>query len=162
MWPYFRFTSRFTRNGATVPARFTSGTPIPLYLVSLGCAIASGCGGLPLDFDSAEKSVVSYIDDVLPIFQVRCLGCHRPGGSAGYGLRLTEPAGYDLIVNQPSAQDPTYTLIVPGDSSSSLLFLKLESDTPPVGTRMPPVGGPLSETQIALIADWIDQGALNN
>ena len=65
-------------------------------------------------------------------------------------------------MNPPGAQNPSDTLIAPDDVSSSLLFLRLKSDTPPVGTRMPPVGGPLSESQVVLKPDWIDQGALDN
>ena len=35
-------------------------------------------------------------------------------------------------------------------------------DKPPVGTTMPFIGGRLSSENLALIRDWIDQGAMNN
>jgi len=72
---------------------------------------------------------------------------------------LPEPRSYGLIVEQPSHQDASWTLVVPGDAASSLLFLKVSSDEPPVGERMPQVGGALADDEIELIRAWIDCGA---
>ena len=77
-------------------------------------------------------------------------------------MHLTEGESYDAIVNQPSVQDASWTRVVPGDSAKSLLYLKVSSNNPPVGVRMPRFTPPLSGTDIGLIRDWIDQGALNN
>ncbi len=66
------------------------------------------------------------------------------------------------LVNQPSVQDDSLTLVVPGDSASSLLVNKIESSNPQVGVRMPLFGLALSQSEINLIKNWIDQGALNN
>jgi len=109
---------------------------------------------------------VSFATQVRPILVNNCSGCHSPGGAAvvnnGIAMHLTEGEAYDSIVNQPSGQDATWTLVVPGDSSSSLLYLKVSTDNPPVGVRMPRFAPRLSGAEIGLIRDWIDQGALNN
>jgi hypothetical protein len=47
-------------------------------------------------------------------------------------------------------------VIIPGDSSNSLLFEKVKSG------EMPKRGADLTAEQIELIKQWIDEGALNN
>lgn len=48
-------------------------------------------------------------------------------------------------------------LVVPGDSTSSLLYQKLTS--PPCGGTMPLGGTPLTPEILAKVASWIDGGA---
>jgi mono/diheme cytochrome c family protein len=108
---------------------------------------------------------VSFAAQIQPILTTACTGCHSPGGSAmldGIPMDLREGEAYDAVVHRPSAQDAEWTLVVPGDSGSSLLYLKVSSDSPPVGVRMPRFSPTLSPSEIELIGDWIDQGALNN
>ena len=86
-----------------------------------------------------------------------------PGFALGFvSLELTEGDSYAMLVNQASSQDAAHTLVVPSDSSTSLLFLKVSSNDPPVGATMPFIGGRLSSEELALMRDWIDQGALDN
>jgi hypothetical protein len=113
-----------------------------------------------------SDGTVSFATQVEPILVNSCSGCHSPGGAAfvdnGIPMNLTEGQAYDAIVNQLSVQNASWTIVVPGDSASSLLYLKVSMDTPPVGVRMPRFTPPLSGTEQGLIRDWIDQGALNN
>jgi hypothetical protein len=51
--------------------------------------------------------------------------------------------------------------VVAGSSATSLLYLKVAGN-PPCGSRMPRGRTPLSAANIALIKNWIDQGAMNN
>ncbi len=113
--------------------------------------------------DSA--AALSFSDDLIPLFARRCTICHVDGGFAdqqGIDLRLAEDDTYDQLVDQVSIQRSDLTLVVPGDSQASLLFLKVSSDSPPVGNRMPLGGSLLADDEIAIIRDWIDQGALDN
>ncbi len=108
---------------------------------------------------------VTFSGDVQPLLSAVCAGCHSPGGAAmlaGIPMDLRSATAYDDVVNQPSVQDPTWTLVVPGDAESSLLFLKVSMDDPPIGDRMPRFAPPLSAAQIEAIRDWIDQGALDD
>ena len=84
----------------------------------------------------------------------------RPGFSPS--SRRTVPDVTAPLVDQLSVQRNDLTLVVPGDSASSLLFQKVSTDNPPVGLRMPRFAPPLSESEIDLIREWIDQGALDN
>lgn len=115
--------------------------------------------------EGGTGGTVSFQRGIQPIFDAKCIVCHQPGGIAflrGITLELTEQVSYDQLVSQRSVQDPDRIFVVPGDASSSLLFLKVSTDAPPIGDRMPLDANPLSETEIALIRDWIDRGALNN
>lgn len=110
---------------------------------------------------------VSFSQHVQPIFSARCASCHRDGGLAasfsGIALRLTDAEkSYATLVNQLSSQDDSYTLVVPSDSANSLLYLKVSSDNPPVGERMPLFSSALPADQVRVIQDWIDQGAADN
>ncbi len=135
-----------------------------------------GCGvpltvpdGMPGDGDGngggAQGDTISFALDVQPILTTFCSTCHRVGGLAdarGIALRLTEQEALDGLIGGMSVQDPSLAFVVPGDSSASLLFQKISGDDPPVGNRMPFSQAPLSSNQIAIIRDWIDQGAMLN
>ncbi len=81
---------------------------------------------------------------------------------AGIPMFLDQANAFAAIVNQPSSQNPSLILVAPGEASTSLLWLKVSSNSPPVGARMPLFDSALSRGQWALIRDWIDQGALDN
>jgi DNA polymerase II small subunit/DNA polymerase delta subunit B len=126
----------------------------------IGCALPGSTSDLPEPQDS-----VSFKDQIQPIFNADCIDCHVTGGSAslfGIDLLLTEGESYNHLVNQVSVQDASLTLVAPGDAESSLLFLKVNSSSPPVGEGMPLAGSPISASDQALIRDWINQGALDN
>jgi len=53
----------------------------------------------------------------------------------------------------------TATRVVAGDPMASLLFLKISEDMPPCGTRMPQAAPPLEPALIALVRQWIAEGA---
>ena len=117
----------------------------------------------PSDVDAPPAvQAVSFSNEIQPIFDVNCTVCHISGGIADAILHLNAEESFDALVGQASVQDASLTRVVAGDSSTSLLFQKVGSDFPPVGARMPLGGAPLSDADIALIRDWIDQGAPNN
>lgn len=124
-----------------------------------------GCQG-PVNLPAPSTGeTVAFGADIQPIFDAHCTTCHRVGGQAdiaGIPLKLVSDVAYDLLVGQPSTQQADITLVVPGDASSSLLFLKVGSDAPPVGSTMPLFGARLSSADLGRIRDWINQGALNN
>jgi len=127
----------------------------------LGC---QGPGGSPLP-DGTNDEPVSFSRQVEPILTSVCATCHQQGGAAdleGIPLRLTADAAYDMLVGRASVQQSDLLLVAPGDAEQSYVFQKISRDNPPVGLRMPQFAPPLPETQIALIRDWIDQGAMDN
>lgn len=106
-----------------------------------------GGGGLTADFASIQANVFTPI----------CSTCHT-GAAAPLGLRLDEGAAYALLVNAPSTEVPSLLRVNPGDPSSSYLIQKLEG-TAQVGGRMPLGGPPLPQETIAVIRQWIIEGA---
>jgi len=104
-------------------------------------------GALPL---------VSFSNQIQPIFNNQCTGCH--GGSGG--LTVTAGVSYNNLVNV-TAQSSCTSLkrVLPNDAANSVLYRKVAGST--CGTRMPQ-GGALSTSDIALLRNWINQGAKNN
>ncbi len=113
-----------------------------------------------------SQGTVSLSRDIQPIFNARCTSCHSPGFPTntivGIRMVLTPGDAFTSLVNQPSSQRPDLTLVEPGDAESSLLWLKVSSNNPPVGSTMPLFGSRLSSTELGLVRDWINQGALDN
>jgi len=99
---------------------------------------------------------VTFSRTIRPIINSNC-ACHLNAQTSG-GLNMDSHANL-LRGGQSRA---TFPAVVPGDGASSLIFLKVSQDRPPVGQRMP-LGGPfLSPDDQQRIREWIDQGALDN
>ena len=107
-----------------------------------------------------EATTLTEVQEV--IFTPTCAvsGCHT-GGSPAAGQNLSEGQSFDNLVNVPSSQDSSLTLVIPGDPDNSLLVQKVEG-TQPIGSRMPLGGAPLSNAEIQTIRDWIEAGAEEN
>jgi len=96
-----------------------------------------------------------------------CADCHTTLGGTVFpsgGLDLDpvdSPSPYVNLINVPSFDAPELTYVVPGHPEQSLLFQKVNCDTPGEQARMPldNYGGGLSPEQQALIYDWIAAGA---
>jgi hypothetical protein len=115
-----------------------------VFLVILGSLCSS------LAAADAEKDV-SFFRDVLPVLrQKNCTGCHQPAKQGGEYV-MTEFAS--LLKGGESGE----AAIVPGKPEKSYL---IEQITPSEGkAAMPKDAPPLSDTQIATIRKWIEQGA---
>ena len=94
-------------------------------------------------------SQVDYASQIQPIFNSNCTTCHYSSGGMG-SLNLTS---FSELMNG-GVSGPS---IVAGDHQNSLLYQRIVL---PPGTdgNMPP-NVPLSQSQIDIIAQWIDQGA---
>jgi hypothetical protein len=99
---------------------------------------------------------VSFAGQIQPIFNANCTGCHGTNG----GLTLTAGVSYSQLYHVPASSSCTSLhRVFPNDANNSVLYLKVVGST--CGSRMPQ-GGSLSQTEINLIRDWINQGASNN
>ena len=95
------------------------------------------------------------------ILATNCSGCH-PGVVAS--LDLTAAHAYASTVGVRAVEDPSLPYVLAGDPARSYLYLKVagwpgNGRNPIVGGRMPFGKGPLSNADIAAIADWIRAGA---
>ncbi len=102
---------------------------------------------------------VFYSSQVQPIFTNNCVGCHTPGGQAPFSLQAGVSRG-NIVNVQATSSCTSDKRVLPGNSASSVLYKKVSGNT--CGARMPMGGTPLSQSDIGLIRDWIDQGAENN
>lgn len=93
-----------------------------------------------------------------------CTSCHTDEGrTPSGGLNLKSGAAYSALVNVASTGKPGAIRVIPGNPSGSYLVQKLEGAADIVGLRMPRNGPPfLSDAQVALIRQWIQNGAPNN
>src|SRR5438552_7501940 len=90
---------------------------------------------------------VDFRRDVQPIFQEYCISCHGPSQQMN-GLRLDR--------RRDAMRGGTITVIAPGNSAASRLYLRLIGNR--YGTQMP-LTGSLTPDQVNIIKTWIDQGA---
>ena len=89
-----------------------------------------------------------------------CNMCHfTPPPTPSGHLNLDDGFSWKNLVDVPANEDPTLTYVVPGHPEQSLLFQKINCDSPPVGARMPYGYPALTPEQQALIWDWIAAGA---
>lgn len=119
-----------------------------------GTEVAAGTS--PVD---ALDRPLTYADDVYPLFANECAGCHTGNGNSG-GLNLDD---YVDVVDRASLDVPTMDRIEPFAPDDSYLFHKLSNTQLTVGgagSRMPKVGPALTVDELALVEDWILEGAL--
>lgn len=117
--------------------------PWPLMILCALIALAGSRGRAAAD----ERQ---YLQDVKPLLEQKCYACHGAIRQHG-GLRVDTAA--DLLQGGDSGS--------PVDRSDPDDSLLLQVLTGTAGFRMPPEsdGAPLTDTQIAMIRDWIAAGA---
>ena len=106
-----------------------------------------------------DEAPLTFQDDVDPILSSRCVMCHLNSNTNG-GFNFDGGLD-DLLKNSNDLPDMPY--IDPEDSSNSYLFHKISGTQLTVdgdGSQMPLQGGLLSDAQIDLIGQWIDEGAM--
>lgn len=94
---------------------------------------------------AVHAAPVDFAHDVLPLLKARCAECHTNGKYKG-GLSLDTR---ESLVKSKK--------ITPGKSAESELISRITAKDPL--DRMPPNGPALTEKEVALLKDWIDQGA---
>jgi len=92
-------------------------------------------------------SKVDFGRDVLPLIRQNCITCHGPN---------VQMNNFRLDRRSTAMRGGTRSVIVPGSSASSRLYLRLSGNQ--FGKQMPPTGA-LSPDQVAVFKNWIDQGA---
>ena len=130
---------------------------IGVALTLLAVAATPPTGTAPLQPSSPASGApaqVSFENDVVPIFQNRCVQCHGGVGEDGEvraeaSLKLTSYE--DLIAGSEYG-----TVLTAGDPDDSVLIDLIEWGD------MPEEGDPVPADEIALIRMWIAEGALNN
>ncbi len=99
---------------------------------------------------STEASAlsISFVNDVMPIFNNNCLKCHG-GEEIKKGMDLRT---YDSLMKGSF----NGSVIMPGSADNSFLVEQL------LNGEMPKRKPKLPDDQIQIIIDWVNQGAINN
>ncbi len=129
--------------------------PVAAWLLLSLCAaglFAEEKGEKPTDAVSTDPShaeAVDYHRDIQPVLAKRCYSCHGAEQAEG-SLRLDRK-------DEALRGGNSGVAIVPGKSAESRLvtYVAATSDDDMV---MPPEGERLSETEVAMIRRWVDQG----
>ena len=91
---------------------------------------------------------VSYSRDIQPLWDQDCISCHKPGVTAP---DLTTTNSYSALMTNNK-------YVIPGNVVGSKLHKSLVAD----GASIMPTEGKWSDSKIALVDKWINDGALNN
>ena len=91
---------------------------------------------------------VSYSKDIQPLWDKDCVSCHKPGTTAP---DLTTSNSYTALVANNK-------YVIPKNAAASKLRKSLLGD----GAAIMPTDGKWSDSKIALVDKWINDGAFNN
>ena len=97
---------------------------------------------------------VSYWNDIRPLMQASCQGCHQPAKAKGDYI-LTDVKR--LILGGESGD----AAVIPGSPEKSYLLEQITPDSDGKA-EMPPRDKALHETEIAIIRRWIAEGAVDD
>ena len=138
-------------------------------MLCLAAAMVGGCGGgsgsgldgngrpLGEGDDPSGPLTPSFGSIQSHVFTPVCSVCHA-GGAAPEGLRLDAANSYAMLVGVSSVEVSSLKRVAPGDPDNSYIVQKIEGHAA-VGARMP-FGGPyLDANTIAMIRQWITNGA---
>ncbi len=96
-----------------------------------------------------DTGKITFVDDILPILEDKCVNCHNPDESKGgldlstFSATMTGGSGGDIVVSE----DPT---------GSRLYSLAAHLEEP----FMPPKGTQADEKELKLLSDWVASGLL--
>ncbi len=130
---------------------------VALGLAATGCSGSGGGTGALL----APGANARLIDVQAQVFSPRCAlsGCHT-GTGAQLGLNLSSGSTAATAVGVSSVEVPGLLRVDPYNATDSYLYMKITGDPRIEGDPMPQAGTPLNAADLALVRDWIDQGAL--
>lgn len=120
----------------------------------VGEVIAGACK----NEDTNPETKVSFRDELLPMLHRGC-GCHSPiSPASGSAIDMTGFSVGDYYAIRRGGQVSGAKIVVPGEPCNSFLYLKL-SESPPSGARMPIFGPYWPREDMAVMHDWIAEGA---
>ncbi|MEX1230338.1 MAG: c-type cytochrome domain-containing protein [Planctomycetaceae bacterium] len=119
-------------------------------MVSCGVILLATCSASAFAQEKADEKI-TYDDHVKPIFREKCGSCHNTD---------KKTAGLDLMSYTAAMQGGGSGVVIEaGDSSASYLYDVVAHISEPY---MPPNSEKLPNETLAILAKWIDGGALEN
>lgn len=142
---------------------------ISFFLVACGAGSGEGLEQDGEVIDEGSENTITLNDLVSNIFDndalgsQRCTNCHSGGSPLG-GMNLeTAQLAYANLVGTNGEGvnangNASFKRVQPGNPDESYIILKLEGD-PRAGSQMPLNQTPLTPAQLAMVRDWIANGA---
>jgi mono/diheme cytochrome c family protein len=126
-----------------------------IWLVGLVCLFAVCTWPVPRWVVAEESAAVVaktslYTQSIAPLLEAKCLRCHGPEKQQG-ALRLDQKAS--ALKGGESGE----ATLVPGRADQSELYRRITATDPALA--MPPGKDRLTPAEIALLKQWIDEGA---
>ncbi len=115
------------------------------------CAFFCGLAAWPVGRAAAADSDF-FVQKVRPVLEGRCYKCHSHESGKSKGGLLLDSGAAILAGGDDGA------VVVPGKPEESLLVKAIRQEDE--DTKMPPKGEKLKDAEIAVIVDWIRQGAV--
>lgn len=125
-------------------------------------AAAASCGGGSDPVMNPGGGGVTLLQVQSQVLTPHCAlsGCHVGGVGAPFGLDMSSvSASSASLIGVASSEIPGMLRVDAGDSANSYMYWKISGNPNILGDPMPASGGPLSPSDFALIASWIDGGA---
>ena len=121
-----------------------------------GLSVAGTTALIPIPQACAQRTQMSYREDIVPIFKGWCISCHEPGGQGfqASGVDLTSYAG--LMKGTKFG-----AVVIPKEPDSSTLIALIYGRASPK-IRMPYGHKPLPVCLRNNIWEWIFEGAKDN
>ena len=130
-----------------------------LFVIAVSALVMAACGGgvapaasntnsAPSPAQPSAGATVSFVKDVSPLLQSRCVNCHG-GQQTSKGLDMKS---YDSLI----AGSQNGHVLTAGDAANSLIVQLVTSG------KMPKKGPKLTPAEVQLLTDWINAGAKNN
>jgi ankyrin repeat protein len=141
--PLIPFPPARSQKRRTPAARHDRIQVIPPMKTTLVAAFLTSALAGPL----LAADTIDFAHDVQPLIQKHCIACHGPEQQMN---------AFRLDRRSAALRGGTRSVIVPGNSAASRLYLRLLGDQ--FGRRMP-ASGALSPDEIGVFKAWIDQGA---
>jgi mono/diheme cytochrome c family protein len=135
-------------------------SPRPALGAALAAAAALVLGAVAAPPASQGADKVSFVKQVQPILEGKCVGCHG-AQKAKSGYRMDTKAA--ALKGGEIADSKKRPAVVPGKSGDSLLIdfvtATAEDKAKDVHPMPPKQGDRLAADQVALLKKWIDEGA---
>ncbi|MCA8988508.1 MAG: DUF1553 domain-containing protein [Planctomycetaceae bacterium] len=113
--------------------------------------IAARIAAVAQEAKQSQQSEVNYFKEIRPLLEKRCYDCHQGGKAQGH-LQLDDHAS---VLLGGESDGPA---VVPGKADASAIIARITS--PDKDILMPPKGDPLTEAEVTLLKQWINNGAL--
>lgn len=113
--------------------------------------VAVGAAGMFTAQPKSDERKVDFNRDIRPIFNSQCMACHG-------GVKQANGVSFSYREQALGIGKSGRPTIVPGNPRASELIARVTSSDPEF--RMPLHGQPLSPSQIALLRQWIKEGAV--